>query len=122
MFLMKKERMYFIISIGGKVFCITLFCLTVNFAFAEILANTNQSEGTSSKRENPSISVNRVTVIIVTTVIAVVLLAGTLTCSFYRRIIAKRKGINVANDPNYATIFCTLVQTFSKVDINLTCA
>ncbi|CDP16410.1 unnamed protein product [Coffea canephora] len=58
---------------------------------SEILANTNQSEGTSSKRENPSISVNRVTVIIVTTVIAVVLLAGTLTCSFYRRIIAKRK-------------------------------
>ncbi|CDP20441.1 unnamed protein product [Coffea canephora] len=48
-------------------------------------------EGTSSKRENPPISGNRVTVIIVTTVIAVVLLAGTLTCSFYRRIIAKRK-------------------------------
>nr|XP_027127401.1 G-type lectin S-receptor-like serine/threonine-protein kinase At4g03230 [Coffea arabica] len=58
---------------------------------SEILANTNQSEGTWSKRENPSTSVNRVTVIIVTTVIAVVLLAGTLTCSFYRRIIAKRK-------------------------------
>ncbi|XP_027159122.1 G-type lectin S-receptor-like serine/threonine-protein kinase At4g03230 isoform X1 [Coffea eugenioides] len=58
---------------------------------SEILANTNQSEGTRSKSENPSISVNRVTVIIVTTVVAVVLLAATLTCSFYRRIIAKRK-------------------------------
>nr|XP_027063039.1 G-type lectin S-receptor-like serine/threonine-protein kinase At4g03230 [Coffea arabica] len=64
------------VSAIGKVFCITLFCL---------------AEGTSSKRENPPISGNRVTVIIVTTVIAVVLLAGTLTCSFYRRIIAKRK-------------------------------
>lgn len=105
MFLVEKERIYFIISFGGKVFSITLFCLVVDFAFAVILANPGQSEGRSSKRENPSILVNHVAVIIATTVIAVVLLAGTLTCFFYRRIKAKINSINVANDLNYTTIF-----------------